>query len=395
MWWARVLVYAFAFSHFSLVTADPDLWGHIHFGKDILEQGTLHSTDPFSYTAKGYRWINHEWLMEVVFAFIYEALDSTGLIFFKTLLGVWIIHLLSSIHFRRSQNVTVYLVLFFIAIPVLAPGFMTRPHLATFLCLTLMMSALHKFFDGNQLAIRWLPRLFVFWANSHGGVVAGLGIFGLITAIEVMRGFKTGERGGKLLLQTFAVCLVGVLMNPYGHKLWLFFAESLGSPRSITEWQPVIPLSLDFPLFKILVLLFAVTWVLPTRKRIWELAVIVLAIIFGFKHQRHTVLTAIVILPYLCLQFSEFTQRWDAGKAYTRLSRNFRWVVNAVVVVFALFLVADRFDQFAENRYKIWVEPNVYPTYAVNFMEANRINGNILVPYRLPGRDHRTQPRVQ
>jgi len=207
MWLARVLVYAFAFSHFSLVTADPDLWGHIHFGQSMLDQGGLHTSDPYSYTAQGYRWINHEWLMEILFAFIYGALDSTGLIFFKTLLGVWIIHLLSSIHFRRSQNVTVYLVLFFLAIPVMAPGFMTRPHLATFLCLTLLMVALHKFFDGNHLSLRWLPFLFVIWANSHGGVVAGLGIFGLIAAIEAVRGIKTGERQGKLLLQTFAIIL--------------------------------------------------------------------------------------------------------------------------------------------------------------------------------------------
>ncbi|MDH3256371.1 MAG: hypothetical protein OEM27_02040, partial [Nitrospinota bacterium] len=61
----RILVYTFAFIQFSYVTADPDLWGHIRFGQDIWEQGEVHDTDPFSYTAEGQPWINHEWLMEV------------------------------------------------------------------------------------------------------------------------------------------------------------------------------------------------------------------------------------------------------------------------------------------------------------------------------------------
>ena len=34
------------------------------------------------------------------------------------------------------------------------------------------------------------------WVNSHGGVVAGLGIFGMITAVEVIRCYKTGESRG-------------------------------------------------------------------------------------------------------------------------------------------------------------------------------------------------------
>ena len=78
----RILVIALAFTQFSYLTADPDLWGHIRFGQDIWEQGRVHDTDPFSYTAKGQRWINHEWLMEVAFYLIYITLDSTGLLLF-------------------------------------------------------------------------------------------------------------------------------------------------------------------------------------------------------------------------------------------------------------------------------------------------------------------------
>ena len=106
----------------------------------------MHDTDPFSYTARGHTWINHEWLMEVSFYLIYHTFDSTGLLFFKALLGIFIVHLLSSIYFARAGNITVYLILCALIIPVMAPGFMARPHLATFLCLTLLVYVLQKVF---------------------------------------------------------------------------------------------------------------------------------------------------------------------------------------------------------------------------------------------------------
>ena len=210
----RILMYAFAFTQFSYITADPDLWGHLRFGQDIWEQGRVHDTDPFSYTAQGQPWINHEWFMEVLFYLIYQIFDSTGLLFFKVFLGIFIVHLLSSIYFARSTNIIVYLIVFALIIPVMAPGFMSRPHLATFLCLTLLVYVLQKFFDGNHRIIKWVPLIMLLWVNSHGGVVAGLGIFGMITLVEIFRCYKTGEKQGILLLKYFLLSGLVVLINP-------------------------------------------------------------------------------------------------------------------------------------------------------------------------------------
>ena len=44
---------------------DPDLWGHVQYGRDWLAQG-FHTTTTYSYTAEGYRWVNHENLAELV-----------------------------------------------------------------------------------------------------------------------------------------------------------------------------------------------------------------------------------------------------------------------------------------------------------------------------------------
>lgn len=36
--------------------------------------------DPFSYTALGHSWVPHEWLAEVIFAFVYDRLGWGGVI---------------------------------------------------------------------------------------------------------------------------------------------------------------------------------------------------------------------------------------------------------------------------------------------------------------------------
>lgn len=379
--WARAFIYVWAVAWFSLVSADPDLWGHIHFGQSIVEQGGVHATNPYSYTAEGYRWINHEWLTEVIFYGIYQVADSTGLILVKLLLSIHIIHLLSGLHFARTRNVTVYLALFLLAIPAMSAGFMTRPHLATFLFLTWMVVALHKFFDGNQRVLRWLPLLFLGWVNSHGGVVAGLGIFGLIAFIEVVRGWKSGERAPRLLAATFGLCCLAVLVNPYGYKLWLFFYESLGQERIITEWMPVPLWSAEFIQYKILAALFVLSWFLPAKKRIWEIAVLTVAIVYGFKHQRHTVLAVILLLPYLSVQYGHTLAKLDIRTHYMKLSHHFHWAAQAVMLAFMIFFLINRGQQFADNHYKIWVEASIYPTYAADFMQANGLDGNVAVPF--------------
>ncbi|HAY78968.1 MAG TPA: hypothetical protein DCY79_04105, partial [Planctomycetaceae bacterium] len=47
--------------------ADVDLWGHVQYGRDLLRDG-LPATTTYSFTAEGYRWINHENLSEILLA---------------------------------------------------------------------------------------------------------------------------------------------------------------------------------------------------------------------------------------------------------------------------------------------------------------------------------------
>src|SRR5436190_12824304 len=74
----------------SLNVADPDLWGHVQYGRDALAHG-LPATTTYSYVAEGYPWINHEIVAEYVLATVADSFGGTGLLIFKCLLGVAVV----------------------------------------------------------------------------------------------------------------------------------------------------------------------------------------------------------------------------------------------------------------------------------------------------------------
>ena len=66
-------------------TGDPDLWGHVRFGQDMLSQGTVRVADTYSFTADR-TWINHEWLAEVAMYLGWAVGGTPGLVALKALI---------------------------------------------------------------------------------------------------------------------------------------------------------------------------------------------------------------------------------------------------------------------------------------------------------------------
>ena len=74
----RITLWSFIALLVTTTLADPDLWGHLRFGLDMLAAKSVHSTDPYSFTADR-SWINHEWLAELLMGAAYQTLGTVGL----------------------------------------------------------------------------------------------------------------------------------------------------------------------------------------------------------------------------------------------------------------------------------------------------------------------------
>src|SRR5215469_12525748 len=51
-----------------LFTVDPDMWWHLKVGDAILRTHQWPTTDPYSFTVFGQKWLAYEWLGDIVFA---------------------------------------------------------------------------------------------------------------------------------------------------------------------------------------------------------------------------------------------------------------------------------------------------------------------------------------
>jgi hypothetical protein len=73
----------------------------------------------------------------------------------------------------------------------------------------------------------------LFWANLHGGFLAGIGL----VIFYITGDFLNKKKISNYLLILFAIIPV-TLINPYGLKYWLYLFDAVLMERpGITEWR--------------------------------------------------------------------------------------------------------------------------------------------------------------
>jgi len=247
---ALILLALFTFLYTQTI-ADPDLWGHLRFGRDIWESGQVSKQDPYSYLSAGQEWINHEWLAEVLFWGTFALAGTKGLVLLKLAVGL-LTTMLLYIHLRRRVGAlgAAFPLLLLTPLPLWRFLVTIRPQILTLLCFTLVLLILQRAEQGGLRNLWLLPPLFAAWANCHGGFLAGLGVLILWAGVRVVLGMA--RRGEVALRLPEVLTLVGpvaasagaTLLNPYGPGLWAFLLRTATVSREeITEWQPLVLLS--------------------------------------------------------------------------------------------------------------------------------------------------------
>jgi hypothetical protein len=206
--------------------ADPDLWGHVRFGLDILRDHALPRHDPYSFT-QDVPWVNHEWGSEALFAGAYQIGGVTGLVMLKALL-VTLPLLIVWRALRGYATVARSGALVLVAWSALPLTGTVRPQLWSWLAAAALLVVL-------RTRWRWtVPLLFAAWANLHGGWIVGLGLLAAWTLHEAVA--TSAARPLLLVL----LSLAATLLTPYGVTLWSFLAATVRVGRpAIQEWQPL------------------------------------------------------------------------------------------------------------------------------------------------------------
>ncbi len=324
------------FFHSALVPRlwHTDLWGHLHFGRWIVEQGRLPEREPFTpYADKTAELVHFQWLTQVGFYLTYRAGEALagdeavrraagGTELLRGLLVLLIVarYAVLLAAFRRRAGSLPLACAGVVVVFALSglQGTIQRPQLVGELCFALVLLAAAPPVLSKR-ALIWVPALFVFWANAHGSFVAGLVFLGACLAGQAVAAFWKSASWANwdprrawadpqvrrltcvLLLSTAGIAL----LNPHGPALYRHVVQMARHPNiaDLEEWQPM-PLKLGegghWP-FYASVLLLGVSWALSPRR--WRPADCLMLAGFGtltlLKARR--VIWFIMLVPWLAL----------------------------------------------------------------------------------------------
>ena len=381
-----IMLASFSLFWFSYTVADPDLWGHVRFGLDILRSGSIARHDIYSYRTGSQLWINHEWLSEVIFASLYQAAGPTGLIAFKLVVGASIVGLCYR-HLRRCglAPFRTALLLILISVPFRMGLGTVRPQLFTYLSTLVLLLFLQTSTTPPRRWLWALPLLFAPWVNLHGGVLAGAGILAVwcmargAPGLVAYRGRSGPDLGGIVQLAVVAVaCVLALLLNPYGAGLLTFLLRTATVPRpEISEWTPLELMSLPGLICLVIVLIGFVGLAFSRRRRSPEAVLTLIAtLLLTFMSNRHYPLFALTLIvaggEHVADVWNRLMPALDSRRAMSRilaaasLAPALLWVALSLPRLTCILISAQYFP---------------FPARAVALLKQSGFRGNLAVPF--------------
>lgn len=198
---------------------DTDIWGHMSIGLDMLKFGRFLWQDPYSFTHDQV-WVNHEWLWDLLTAALFKSGGLPALVIFRGLLAGTVLFMVDRATRTLHPAIRIAAIVF-VGLACIGQWRSTRPQIATL--------AIYAIVIADTEAV-WLPAIFLFWANVHGGWLYGLGAVWCRASVQ---------RSPRALTIALASTLA-TLANPYGIGLWAAIADAMSRGwTDLTEWQPV------------------------------------------------------------------------------------------------------------------------------------------------------------
>jgi len=371
----RVTLGAFVLTLVTNTSADPDLWGHLRFGLDMLASKSIHSADLYSFTADR-AWINHEWLAELLMGIGYTGLGALGL----NLLKLVVVAVVGGIALviARQEHASPIARDVYVALTVFATYSRTqaiRPQMFSVAIFCAMLYLLRETGRGRPKALWCVPFFFVAWVNLHGGWIVGLAALGVWILGDAWQ--RRTIRWTLALTAVGALALLATLFNPYGTGLWQFLAETVHLERpDITDWKPLLQLPSSILVVESILPLIAIPALLSGRS--WrrvpfrDIAVLTLLSVATFRVGRVDAFLQAAIAIFLARPIIIFLNGIDlkARGPFQRASVP----VGAMALILAAYLVSG----FSSLRVLVVGGPWVPDRAAAAFLRENSPGARVL-----------------
>jgi hypothetical protein len=290
---------------------DPDIWWHLADARILSTTHSFAQIAPNSFTVAGERWMDPEWLSEMVFWSGYRSLGLRG-IYLVTLIGMCANILF--VYWRGCWKSGHAGAAFWIAIlgfPLMMVNDTARNIILAYLAMSAEMAILEAAERGKTYLLWLLPAVFCLWINLHGSWFLGMGFLALYIlsgafpfrkGVFEQEGYSSKDRW-RLLLVFFA-SLAALVVNPYG---WRLIGSPLdmmlnmkGAVAIVQEWQPLaVNSNLGMVAVAAIGLTILANCIRGRKWKVYELAFLFTAWFLAFYHVRFTFLASVVTIPML------------------------------------------------------------------------------------------------
>ena len=291
---------------------DGDVSWQVAAGKWIIQHGRIPTTDPFSYTVLGHRWVAMEWLAEILYGGAFSIDSYAGL---ATLVAAAVIALFAILYFHletRASPIAVTIALLMVAF-VIAPFILARPHVLAWPLLACWTVLLLQAAEKGRPPPLWATLLLVVWTNLHAS-------FPLAIVIETAIAFDalTSSRWSTIRpwLIFGAVSLGALMLNANGLAglRQPFETSSLSMLPFIAEWHASTTSSTPY-FYGALAIGIGLLLYIGVRVPIGRLILLIVMMGMAFLHVRHQsffIIVAACVLPPLASsrQLSDRVPKW-------------------------------------------------------------------------------------
>lgn len=378
---------------------DYDVWWHVKAGQVMLETGHLIRTDPFAFTRTDQPYLaTHEWLSQVVFAFVVNILGFNGLIILRVIIAGAIACLLLWTMGKTAWLASPFVIFLHL---FLQPNLLDRPQLFTFLFFPLCIVLAARYMsDAAQSWRRSLPVtagcflvIEILWVNLHGaaGLLAII-IFGALLLQRLAdrwRGstHKTTEGYCELLWLSGALALLlfSMLLSPNGFGALTYLASLLydRTVQFIAEWSPS-PWGAYLWRLGWLWVAALLTLTLVRRHTLFWIILLLATGILSRTAARHEPIV-ILALGFLTLQQLSQDERWQRVSRWLLQRRGLTSFLLLIVFSLAVTASARTYDRLT-LRDQLQGFGTFEPARgAYAFLEESNIAGNTFNNYEIGG----------
>jgi len=208
-----------------MINLDGDLPRHLLFGRIILAEKRIPTSEPLIYPYADRPYVSHEWLSQVIYQTVYSFFGLSGLVLLAAILLSTTFYIPYGYLVKQHSLRLPILFLVGWGAAVTSLNWAIRPHLFSMLLLAIWLVWADKLRRGEAISIWRFPILMILWSNLHGVFIAGILVLFAFAAgwvVDFLFDPKSTHHttGGRLWL---ALALSGLasLLNPSGAGSWV------------------------------------------------------------------------------------------------------------------------------------------------------------------------------